>query len=842
MPSKRSLPLDLSGPVPGDPGEPVPIPFQPAPPLPSPARHAYVWAVLAALFFGVVLLTAALSLERAQGVLASPAARLALLAALAVTPLGLALFAAYVVRQGSAIAEEARRTRALADSLAAPGLLAAIEVGRAGEAAAGEIDALRRAAQAARDALVASRAEVADEVRRLGEQAAEAQAAAAALRESLAVERQALGALGAELAAQSASAQAALASQTRLVTDASDLAQAQLGEAEAALAARAADLASAAATAAEAGRTAADDLARQALRIEGAGDAVGEQMRQVEAALNGRRADLLATAAAWREQQEQLAAETESQQARTVAVLQHVCSVRDEVGARAAEAAAAVRGVLADAGGHLNALTAAAESRRAELDASVEAALDRLALSVAEHRRALEGEAAAAVGALSAAAEQALQAASTQAAAITAQMDDLRRRSAEADQALEADFRARIEGARRLQDMLAESAFTAARQADESFEARLNAARRLVEQSAALVEEAGRRSAERLEAGLGVARDSLDQLHAALAAVDARLGALPAEADRRTGEVRAVLEQGSAALLQAARDAADETQAIDQAFQDRVRRNHEMLSEAVRLIGAVAGGPGPAVAPVPARTPASVAPRLQVDAPTITPASVTTPPTPARTRRRLKLTPPAEPVPPEAAAEVAVPADDQTFQDIFEAAGGPPQALAAVEPPSSPPSAAPPLPEPAPAIQPRADEGWTWKELLSAMDEAPLEDEALLDRLLGEIEAMGVDASALLPRAKLDEIAAAWHTGDGEGARLVVGRLAPAAVRRLSRRIATDRALANQVERFVKRYEGLLLDARRSDKEGLAVAALLGSDPGRAWLLLEAAAAEAEGV
>ena len=56
------------------------------------------------------------------------------------------------------------------------------------------------------------------------------------------------------------------------------------------------------------------------------------------------------------------------------------------------------------------------------------------------------------------------------------------------------------------------------------------------------------------------------------------------------------MQQGLDDLLASARRAAEETQAIDQAFQERVRRNYEMLSEAVQLMGVVAqGGQGASV-------------------------------------------------------------------------------------------------------------------------------------------------------------------------------------------------------------------------------------------------------
>jgi hypothetical protein len=824
---KRS-PLDFGA----DPALVSEPPAQAPAPTPNtvPAAHAYWWALLAALLWGVALLALVLTAEASGGPLTSPSVRLALLASLALAPLGVAFFAAYVVRQGAALAAETRRTRALAQGLVDPALLASAETGRVTAEITTQLEGLRAAAAEARDQLSAVRAELAAESDRLAAQAVDAGAAAERARDTLAGERARLEALTGELEGRALAVAEAVNSTARMIATAAVMAQTQMVEAQKELATRTTRLDEAAAKAGEASRAAADDLARQALRLEGAGAAVGEHMAQVEAALNGRRADLVAAAEAWREQQEQLAAEAESRQARLADSLERAGAAGRDLEIKTAGAAEALRGVLSTAGEHLDALSSTAESRRAELDAAIEAALDRLALSIAEHRRALETEASEAAVRFAALAQESLRSTDVQADAARAKLDALHAHAAEADRSIEETFKARIEGARRLHDMLAESAFAAARQADATFEARLNTARKLVEQSALLLDEASEKTTARIEAGLSAATLSLSGLQAGFDAVDRRLERLPTETDARVREVEAAVERGAAELVAVARRAAEETQAIDAAFQERVRRNYQMLSEAVRLMGAVAGGQPPSsslslMQPAPAE---AAEPPSPVEAPRPAPepeASSSAPSAPKR-RSRLRLT--SAPTPePAGAPPAAAPAE---FHDIFAAAGGPSEALTALAEP-------PPTAEAA-----RSDEGWTWKELLTAMDEAPLDDEALVERLLAEIEAMGVDAPALLPRARIDEIAAAWQTGDGHGARLVVSRLAPAAVRRLSRRIATDRALAAQVERFVQRFEGVLAEARRSDREGLATAALLGSDPGRAYLLLEAAAAEAEGV
>ena len=133
-----------------------------------------------------------------------------------------------------------------------------------------------------------------------------------------------------------------------------------------------------------------------------------------------------------------------------------------------------------------------------------------------------------------------------------------------------------------------------------------------------------------------------------------------------------------------------------------------------------------------------------------------------------------------------------------------------------------------------ADE-WTWKDLLSSMEEPQIDEDSMAVSRFADFEALGLDVGALLPRARIEEIAAALQTGDAIGAREVVRRLAPAAVRRLSRRVLTDKVLRDQADRYVRHYEDLISDSAKQDREGFMTAALLGSEPGRAFLLLDAA-------
>jgi hypothetical protein len=103
---------------------------------------------------------------------------------------------------------------------------------------------------------------------------------------------------------------------------------------------------------------------------------------------------------------------------------------------------------------------------------------------------------------------------------------------------------------------------------------------------------------------------------------------------------------------------------------------------------------------------------------------------------------------------------------------------------------------------------------------------------------MGIEPAKLLPRGRIEEIAAAAQTGDADGAREVVRKLAPAATRRIGRRLTTDEDVRRQAEIYVRRYKTLLDDATVRDPEGFLLANMLGGDSGRLYLLLDAAVAD----
>jgi hypothetical protein len=376
---------------------------------------------------------------------------------------------------------------------------------------------------------------------------------------------------------------------------------------------------------------------------------------------------------------------------------------------------------------------------------------------------------------------------------------------------------AHVEAARGQLDKLGEASAAAKARADEAFEARLAEARQIIEQSAHLVDEAGTQTSERLKDGVDSARSALAALDHVLTEIDQRLARAPVDAEARATAMRENVERGIEALMDSARNAAEETRNIDAAFQERVRRNYDMLSEAVRLMGVVAGAagtssprparPAPAV-PAPAAETRPAEPRPAEPRAAAEPAAASAaepPPAEPALRPRLKLTPTAT---------------DAEFKTVFDAAGG-------REPES-------------------IGDAWTWKDLLSSMDkpaaapaQPPVDDASLVQTVLDELEGMGIETAALVPRARVDEVAAAMRGGGVAASRELVRRVAPAGVRRLSRRMLADRVFREQAERYVRRYAVMMAEAARREGPVFAPQGLLGSDQGRAYLLLDAAIIDA---
>ena len=817
------------------------------------ARHAYLFAAIAAFAWAGMLLAYTIGyVGGIAGLLRAPM-QLGVVSLMALLPAVFILAGAYALRQGARLAAEARWTRTLAEDFVTPAALAAARAGDIAALVRGEVERVSASALAAHGQLISVREALSGETERLTEAAAQAQHTARVVGETLTRERQAVCDLLAGLTHGAEGLTMGVERQSRLVGEASDLARSQLQEAEATLASGAERIASASGAAGQAGRQAAEDLARQAERLDVAAAALSERLRFLEPRLNEQRTALSNLLHTLDTDQDDLAARLETHRAQMIDVITE------------ARASVAELGGATSAGGEaLRQLIAGAVDQTREIAAAARHEQGALRTEAAEARTEAQNELHRALDSLARAGE------------------DARRALAAAAEQAQAAAGARVHSARTEVEQLGELAFTAGQRADQAFQARLGDARRLIEQTAALVEEAGHRAGERIEAGLGASRGALGELAGALGDIDAQLVRLPGAAREHAEAVRMAVERSLGELTAAARRAAEETQGLDAAFQDRIRRNYEALSEAVRLMSRVAGAvdfsrdlappraaapPLPAPPPEPAPTPAQpprpaddpfAALRRGVEPPA---ARVEPPPPPAPERKAAAPTPtrPAAPVFGRAASREAEPAlaagdpAELLLEPSRPETGGPDgglrprlkltptesdQALKAVFARTEPEAATGARDAPGRGEWDADLDEWTWKDLLTSMDDAPTDTDALADQMIREIETLGVDAAALLPRPRVEDIAAAMVQGDASSARDVVRRLAPAAIRRLSRRVLTDRLLREQVDRYLERYQGLLAAAAGQDggaADPQAAAGLLGSDAGRAYLLLDAA-------
>ena len=710
-------------------------------------------------------------------------------ALMAVGPVALVWISAFLVHQGARLAAQTRRTQSLAESMIQPTLLAALGVGSATDMVRQEIAHATAAAQAARSELLALRDVLASESERLVEAAAGSTRSATNLTQELGAEREKMNHLAGMLDAQATSVTDAIGQHARMVAEASDLAETQIREAEAALAARAADLAAAAGEASDAARIAGEDLSRQVARLETAGLGVGDQVRVVEEGLTEQRALLVAAAHGMRADHEAYATEAETQRAQLAEVMVHARGGVSELAETSERSADVLRQLIAAATEQLREMADTSAEERDLFSAAAAQSIGAVSEIALRQREAMEQQTRETIEALAEAAEEARKAAEVHSEVVRDKVDQL-----------------------------GEAAFTASQKADAAFEARLEQARTMIEQSAKMVEDAGALSNTRLGEGVDAARGALAELENLLTEIDARVARLPEAAQAQAEAVRESIDRNMEELMASARRAAEETQGIDAAFQERVRRNYDMLSEAVRLMGVVAGGAG-TVRSTPVRTPAPTTPPPAPREPVEVPRARREPPAPP-----LPLPPQAEDLPPPAGLrprlKLTPTASDTEFKTVFDAAGG-------REAPESAASAG-------------GSDAWTWKELLSSMDEGMGEslgdDKSLADTLLAEIATMGIDAGALLPRTRIDQIAAAFQAGQPGAGREIVRRLAPAAVRRLARRMMSDRAFRANADRYARRYEVMIRD---TEGQSFVAAALLGSDQGRAYLLFDAALSEA---
>jgi hypothetical protein len=805
---------------------------RPPPPAPAPAGWPiYLTAFAVAVLWAAGPIAFAVGYRSGVSPLQNDKFALIVFALLAIGPAALVFGVAYFIRQGQKLAAETRRTREMEQALLSPALRAAAEAGEVTRAVREEIAAAAQAADTARQSLTALREVFAAQTEGLSQATHASLNAAQQLTGELGRERGELHALTQALESQAVRAAEVIDQQTQKVAGASRTAETQLRDAEAALAARAAGLTSAAEQASGVARTAGEDLARHIARLETAGAGLADQVRAVEGGLSDQRLALVALARTLREDHQGFAAEADAHTARLEDFIGQARRAAGEMGERAVEAGGSLRALIAEAADRFADLSTSVRAEREALGESAASSLAAITRVAGDQRARLELDNRQAVEALARAGDEIREAAARHAAAAREQLDQL-----------------------------SEAAFAAGQKANQVFEARLEEARALVEQSAKMVSDAGAVAGRKLDEGAAAARATLEELHEMIAAIEARSRELPADARAQAEVVRAAVGEGIDALMVHARRTAEEAQAIDLAFQERVRRNFDMLSEAERLMGTVAAAPAPPLAAAaPVATPPPAPPFIAAYAPPTVQPAAPQPAPPARPAKAAAASKPAvtpepapqaapdpkgEPGPTSGLAErlglrprlkLTPTASDQEFSAIFEAANG---AKPAVKSADSPPS----LPIAAAVDEADEDEPaetWTWKDLLASLgggEGAQDSDEAVLSAELGK---MGVEPQKLLPEERIEQIAAAMQTGDLDGARQVVKKLAGAGSRRIVRRLFTDEALKAKASAFVRRYQTLVDDAAVRDPEGVLMTEILGSGAGRVFLLLDQALGDA---
>ena len=739
--------------------------------------------------------------------------RLVVLAFLAIFPIGLIFAAAFALRVAAALSRQAQRTAALADAMLAPAAQATVQATDLVEALRTQVDQAVRAVRLAHNDLSDLAQKLKAETDRISDATQIARGATQSVTRSLEQERAAIGQMSDRLSQQSHGIIETVDRQARMVADASDLAQTQLHEAEASLSARTAEVLSIVHDVNETTRTATADLDRQTQRLETAGSGVVDQIRSVEDNLGQQRAALVSAALSLRADQEDFAVHIENQRAQLTEALAITRVATVDLGETSARGVDVMRDIVVSAQENFRAVGQASDNERTAFETRIHATLSNISMMAADARDDLIEETRRALEQLSTAATDARKAADL--AAQTAQQ--------------------RV-------DRLNETIFEASKKADEVFDSRFAAARRLIEDSAGLIIEAGDQTADKLDQSFAHTRATIAEVNAALNDLAESANHLPAMAQDRLIDIRRSVEDGLLAMTAAARKAALETEAVDQAFQERVRRNYDMLTEAVRLMGVISGD-----------SPLSSVP---MDAPIRDYGRPAQPfmPQPVNTQPRPQPAPQPVAAPPlRPAASTPSPSAQRLRLSSAETRVSPgPQAAPQIAPQTS-------APQPRPTAQPSrtADNGWSWRDLLNGMEgqgaagsqtggtgSAPQpppdrEFDSLDAAMIGEVNAMGVDAAALLSRTRIEETISAIMAENNEGARQVVRRVAPAAIRRLGRRLAQDHGLRQHATEFVGFYDQQLNIALMSKDVSRALQEVLANDTGRAYLLLDAALSEA---
>ena len=759
---------------------------------PAPGWPVWLAATAASTLWALAPIAFAVGYRNGVAPLQDDQFAMAVFALLAIGPAAFVFCAAYVIRQGQKLAFEARQSKAMAEQMVTPALVAAARAGHLAQMVRDEINRAGMAADEAREALVALRDAMAFETDKLTGATAQSVRTARELSETLGRERGEMSNLAQTLDVQATRVADAIGQQAKMVAEATGVAETQIREAEIGLSARAADLAAAASAAGDAARTAGEDMNRHIARLEVAGAGVAEQVGAVESGLSEHRLALVALSQSLKADHSLFAADTGTHAEKLGDLIAAARGSALEMSEQADAGGEAVARLVASASLQLRDLVETAKAEREEFDQSTLHSLEAVSRAAALERKQLETDTRSALDALALAADE--------------------NHKAAADHAL---------AAREQIEQLSEAAFSAGQKANQTFQARLEEARTLVEASSRMVEEAGDVSSASLAAGTAAARATIEELTAMMGELEVRALRLPVVARGHIDDVRAAVAKGLADLSDHSSKAAEATRALDDTNSLGASKTASLTENSdfgVTVTSTWTGSPPGKSEPHSSDGAAGLNSPSDSEEPaveTLMPGMLAQPDPETGAalaeriglRQRIRLTPIAT---------------DAEFSAVFESVRG-------IVPAASPSED---------GDVGKEEGAWTWKDLLASLEESSGDHEGLEVTLAAELVRMGVEPDKLLPQARVQEVTAALQTGDIDGSRQVIRRLAPAATRRIARRMFTDDEVKRRTVVFVSRYKTLVDDAISLDPEGRRLEALLCSDAGRMFLLLDAAAGD----
>lgn len=371
------------------------------------------------------------------------------------------------------------------------------------------------------------------------------------------------------------------------------------------------------------------------------------------------------------------------------------------------------------------------------------------------------------------------------------------------------------EHARGILSALAESTEQARTAADRLAEE----TRRQLESSSELVESWSAGAEQRMAAIAGAARAAVEEWTGAVSVLEKGAERLPEAGRESLGRLQETVARAADELLQVSRRTSEEARAVDEAFQERMRRHFASLSDALRLMGADPAAATPPALPLDPDPGTAQKPKRERRG---SAAAAEHAPAPRIARRGAR----------SAAARVAEP----------DAAPATPPESAKAE------TAAPPASAQAvdadDAVVDMTEERWSsalraaWEaEASPAQSDAaapPQNDER---ELLRQLQRMGIEPMRAVADKALGDVVAAVAGSERPRARHLVARLAPTAVSRLSASLRSNPALAARSAAYLVSFDRRLAEFAGPERSD-ALARLLASGSGRLYLLLDAAAGQ----